>query len=327
MALTQAFRIAIVSDIHYAAAEERGICARYDPRTVKNPAARIASRAFHHFVWLRRYGAHNHLLDKFLHAAGEPDLVVANGDYSCNARLVGVSDAASFESARECLEKLRGRFPGKLFATMGDHDLGKIGPFCGRGAMSLQSWRRMVEDLNVEPFWRVQLGSHVLLGVTSSLVALDTYRQDLLEEEVAEWEQLREVHMREIRSAFQALEPRQRVVLFSHDPTALPFLWREEVVRERISQLDQTVVGHLHSEMVLRQSRLLAGLPRVTFLGKGLSRISSGLGEARIWKQFRVRLCPALTGIQLLKDGGYLTAEWNASAGDPARFQFHPISW
>jgi len=38
-----------------------------------------------------------------------------------------------------------------------------------------------------------------------------------------------------------------------------------------------------------------------------------------------VRLCPALSGIELLNDGGYCTVEIDPTAKLPARFKFHPL--
>jgi hypothetical protein len=38
-----------------------------------------------------------------------------------------------------------------------------------------------------------------------------------------------------------------------------------------------------------------------------------------------VLLCPSLAGIQLLKDGGFYTAELELSAAQPPRFHFHPL--
>jgi hypothetical protein len=114
-------------------------------------------------------------------------------------------------------------------------------------------------------------------------------------------------------------------LLFCHDPTALPFLWREEAVRNRLPQLEQTIIGHLHSNLVLWKSRLLAGMPRIGFLGHAAKRMSAALREARHWEPFKVRLCPALAGIELLKDGGYLTGELDPGRHSPAVFRFHPI--
>ena len=328
MCPSKTFRIAVISDIHYAGVEERAHCASfYDRQRIKRPAVRIVARLFHRFIWLRKIGGHNHMLDRFLAAVGPVDLVVANGDFSCNVAQVGLSDPAAFASAQECLGKLRAQFGDKFRATLGDHDLGKTGLFTGTGSMTLASWRRATEDLGIEPFWRLQFGNHVLLGITSSLVALPLFKTELAAADGEAWEQLRESHMEQIRSAFAGLKSGERVILFCHDPSALPYLWREETVREKISQLEQTIIGHLHTNLVLRAGRVMAGFPTISFLGKGARRISAALGEAKYWKPFRVRLCPAPMGIQLLKDGGWLSAELDADATAAARFEFHPLKW
>jgi len=325
--MMETFRIAIVSDIHYAAAVERERCLHFDDRVIKSPAARLLGRFFKRFIWLRDWGGHNHLLDRFLAEAGQPDLVVANGDYSCNTGFVGVSNPAAFASAEECLGKLRGRFGAQFRATIGDHELGKISMFVTHGSMQLESWRRTVAGLGLEPFWRVQFGKYVLLGVTSSLIALPAFLTDIPAGEEAEWQRLREIHLGKIRAAFASLDPCERVLLFCHDPTALPFLWREPVVQQRIPQVEQTIIGHLHSNLLLWNSQILSVLPPINFLGRGVTKVSAALRESRLWKPFRVRLCPALTGIQLLKDGGYLTVELTADASQPAKFAFHPLKW
>jgi hypothetical protein len=326
--MSRTFSIAVVSDVHYAAADERELLANFDFwGQVRNPVARFLGRMYHRFVWLRHRGAHNDLLEEFLAAAGRPDLVVANGDFSCNTGRNGVSDPAAFASTEECLGKLRARFGQNLRATIGDHDLGKIGLFATRGSMALASWPRLTEGLGVEPFWRVQFGKYIFLGVSSSLIALPLYIPDSTPADAAGWERLSETHLENIRATFAALKPDERVILFCHDPSALPFLWRETTVREKIPQIEQTIIGHLHTNLILRMGRLLSGFPVISFLGKGARKISGGLNEAKLWKPFHVRLCPALTGIQLLKDGGWLSAELDADAKSPARFKFHPIKW
>lgn len=326
--MARTFSIAVVSDLHYAAAEERARCANFaSRRQFKSRVARIAERAFHHFIWMRKHGGHNDLLDTFLAAAGQPDLIVANGDYSCNTAQAGMSDPAAFASAGECLGKLRARFGKNLRAIIGDHELGKTGLFTGCGSMALKNWTRVTQDLGIEPFWRVQFGKYVLLGITSSLVALPLYKADAPAADAAGWERLSQTHLENIRTTFSGLKLDERVILFCHDPAALPFLWREATVRERISQIEQTVIGHLHTNLVLRLGRMLSGFPTISFLGKGARKISTAIGEAKLWKPFHVRLCPALTGIQLLKDGGWLSAELDADAQSPAQFKFHPIKW
>ena len=87
-----------------------------------------------------------------------------------------------------------------------------------------------------------------------------------------------------------------------------------------------TVIGHLHTWLVLRVGRLLAGVPKVAWAGHSIRRYTAALNEARCWREFRVTLCPSPTGIQLLKDGGYLTTEWPASGGE-VRWRNHGLPW
>jgi hypothetical protein len=236
-----------------------------------------------------------------------------------------VSDDAACASARECLGRLRKTFNGRLRATIGDHELGKMSFVGMNGGMRLASYHRVRRDLDLEPFWRFEIGRYVLVGMTSSLAALPVYLPDTLPEERAEWESLRAGHLEEIRATFSALKPGQRVLLFCHDPSALPFLAREPVVREKFPQIEQTIIGHLHSPLIFWKSQRLAGLPVIRFLGHTARRMSTALHEARHWKPFHVRLCPSLAGVELLKDGGFLTAELDPDAEVPARFARHPI--
>ena len=315
--------LAILSDIHYAGPAEQARGKDYELKGIANLLTRALASFFRHFIWLRDPLHKAHLLDQFLEQDADFDYVIANGDYSCNSAFVGLSDDAACQSARLCLDKLRQRFGARLRANYGDHELGKITMFGGRGGMRLASWRRTREDLGLAPFWQIEIGRYVLMGFVSSLVALPVFEAEMLPAERPEWERLREEHLGEIRRAFAALQPGQRVLLFCHDPTALPFLWREEVVRARVPQIEQTVIGHLHSNLVLWKSRLLAGMPPIRFLGHTVERLSTALSEARQWRPFHVRLCPALAGIELLKDGGYLTAELDPEGRQPAHFRFH----
>jgi hypothetical protein len=316
--------ILILSDIHYAGAAERERV-DYEYQAVDNGLLRFTNRVFRHFVWMRDPFAHNHLLDKFIALPGEPDLVIANGDFSCDSAFVGISDDAAHASTQECLGKLRARFQDRFHATVGDHELGKGSLFSGKGGMRLASWRRLSPDL--KPFWQLEVGRYVLIGVTSSLVALPVFEADVLAEELPEWRRLRDLHLGEIRQAFGGLQPDQRVILFCHDPSALPFLGREAVVRDHLPQVEQTIIGHLHTDLVLWKSRLLAGMPPITFLGKSVRRMSAALNEARHWKPFHVRLCRSLAGIQLLKNGGYFSVALDPAGLRPAKFQFHEIGW
>ncbi len=323
--MTGRFRVVILSDIHYASAAEQARGEDFEFRDLKNPLIRLFIRTYRHFVWLRHPFGQNHLVDRFIERAGNPDLVVANGDYSCNSAFVGVCDDASFQSATECLQKLRDKFSPKFQASFGDHELGKLSFFGGRGGMQLRSWRRAQDELGLQPLWQTELGNYVLLGVTSSLIALPVYEHDTLPADRPEWQRHREKHLTDIRRAFSALKPGQKVLLFCHDPTALPFLWRDEIVRSRLNQVERTIIGHLHSNLVLWEARILSGMPPIHFLGHTARRMTTALSDGRHWRHFRVKLCPALAGIQLLKDGGFLTVELDPEARLPAVFRFHSL--
>ena len=317
--------IGVVSDIHYASAAERARGNDYEFRAIDNILLRLFVRMHRRFIWLHEPLNQNHLLDRFLNEAAAFDHVIANGDYSCNTAFVGMSDDAACQSARECLEKLRKKFGAKLRANFGDHELGKTSFFGGLGGMRLASWQRARQDLGLEGFWELEIGRYVLMGVVSSLIALPVFESDTLPQERREWERLRAEHLAEIREAFANLDRGRSVILFCHDPTALPFLWHDEKVNQNLSQIEQTIIGHLHSPLILWQSRLLAGMPRIGFLGHTAKRLSTALSEARYWKPFKVRLCPALAGIELLKDGGYLSMELDPEGRQPARFKTHPL--
>ena len=317
--------LGILSDVHYAGPAEQARGKDYELRGVANPVVRTLAGLFRHYVWLRDPLHKGYLLDQFLAQAPPFDYLIANGDYSCNSAFIGVSDDAACQSVRECLDKLRQKFGATLRANYGDHELGKITTFGAQGSMRLASWRRAREELGLVPFWQLEIGRYVLLGFVSSLVALPAFAAEMLPAERPEWERLRAEHLAEIRRAFAALQPGQRVLLFCHDPTALPFLWREVTIRARLPQVEQTVVGHLHSNLVLWKSRLLAGMPPIRFLGHTVQRLSTALSAARRWRPFHVRLCPSLAGTELLKDGGYCTMELDPEARQPARFQFHPL--
>ncbi|RME94465.1 MAG: hypothetical protein D6766_05735 [Verrucomicrobia bacterium] len=324
--MAEPFRLVVASDIHYAGPAEK---ARqdYESRAVGNPVLRLALRWYRHYIWLRDPLSHTHMLDRFLGAAPDADLAVVNGDYTCDSAFVGVCDDAAAESARLCFAKLRQRFGDRLAITWGDHELGKFSLLGGAGGLRLASYERLRGEFGLEPLWSRELGPWVLLGVVSTLIALPVYLPEALPEERSRWEELRREHLAAITAACDRLQPDQRLLLFCHDPTALPFLAEEPAVQRVLPQLDTTVIGHLHTPLVLKQSRLLAGMPRITFLGNAVRRFSTALRRARLWKPFRVRLCPSLTGCQLLKDGGFLTAELDPAGRGAARWRFHPLPW
>ena len=315
----------VLSDVHYASAAEQARGQYLELEDISHPLLRLLLQSYHRFVWMHRPLSQNYLLESCLGQAGPATMAVLNGDLACDTSSVGVSDDATLSSARECLAPLQERFGPNLRVTWGDHELGKINLSGVRGGMRLDSFHRVRNELKLPPFWRMEMGRYVLLGVASSLVALPVFIADTLPEERDEWEELRRQHLEEIRAAFKALKSAQRLLLFCHDPSALPFVLREPAVSARLPQLEQTFIGHLHSNLYLWQSRILAGMPVIPFLGHPVRRMSAALNEARHWKPFRIRLCPALAGIELLKDGGFYRVELDPEARRPARFQFQPL--
>lgn len=318
--------MAIVSDVHFAGPAERERV-DYPLWGVEGAWHRAATRLYRNFIWQRDPFAHNYLLHRFIEGAAGADVVVANGDFSCDSAGIGMADAPSFESAAECLGHLRAAFGGRFRGVVGDHELGKFMMSSGRGGLRLASFERTTNGLGLEPLWRLEVGRYVLLGVTSTLIAWPIFERESLPEERAEWRSLREAHLREVRGVFESLRPEQRVVLFCHDPSALPFLWREEAVRARLGQVERTVLGHLHTPLVFGLSGWLSGMPEIGFAGHTALRLTRALREARHWRVFRPLLCPSPCGCELLKDGGYFVAELDEEARRPARFEFRPLAW
>ncbi len=317
--------VAILSDIHYAGEQERVRGRSYEMQRQSNPLLRAFLRFYRRFIWMRNPFDQAPQFHRFLNEVVPVDYAVVNGDYSCDSGFIGVSDPAAGHSAAECLGKLREKYGDRVRFTIGDHELGKLTMFGGHGGMRLASWTHCLGPLGLQPFWQLPLGNYVLIGVTSSLIALPAHQPDTLPDEWPEWQRLREAHLAEIRAAFTALAPRQRVILFCHDPTALPFLWREPAVQQRLAQIDQTILGHLHTKLILWKSRVLSGIPPVHCLGHAAARFTTALNEAHYWWPFKVRQCPALSGIELLNDGGYYLLELDPTAQTPPRFVFYPL--
>jgi hypothetical protein len=320
----QITRLLICSDIHYASDAEKAR-ARYEINAISNPLQRLAVSFYRHWLWLRDPFAHNELMRHVLEPPFEPDWVVANGDYSCDSAFIGVADAAALQSARECLGRLRGRFGERFLPVFGDHELGKISMCSGKGGLRYESLRAARDDLTLKTTWTQRIGNYVLVAVTSTLAALPVYGVEALPEEREAWEETAREHLKEVAAAFESLQPSDRVLLFCHDPTALPFLWEIKAVRDRIEQIERTIIGHLHSELILAQSRLLSGLPKISFCGPTVHRISSALRRARDWTPFNVLLCPSLSGLELTKRGGFYTVEIDQTARQPAAFRLHEI--
>lgn len=318
--------VAIISDIHFAGPEERE---RHDyPYLgIDNPFRRFLYRQFRHWIWQRDPFEHNYLLDRFIDRCGGADAVVANGDYSCDSAGVGLSDPASFQSAALCLDRLREAFGQRFHAVMGDHELGKLMMSSGRGGLRLESIERATAGLAIQPFWRRVIGRTVLIGVTSTLVAMPVFEIEALESERGEWWKHHRQHLDEIEAAFDELRPEQSVILFCHDPTALPFLWTRPSIRAHAAQIERTVIGHLHSKLVFDLSRLFHGMPELESFGHTPRRLSRALRNARDWAPFRPILCPSPAGSELLKDGGFLELTIDETGELASSFSLHRLVW
>jgi hypothetical protein len=321
--MTKTRQLLICSDIHYASAAEKQR-RNYELAAISHPLQRLLVRFYRHYFWLRDPFAHNELLEHVLNAPVEPDLAIANGDYSCDSAFIGVADEAARQSARECLGKLRGRFGERFRAVFGDHELGKTSLCGGQGGLRFESLRVAQSELGLKPIWTEQVGRYALVGVTSSLVAMPVYERETLPEERKDWQAAAAEHRAEIERTFENLHA-EKILLFSHDPTALPFLWSLPAVQKRAPQIERTIIGHLHSELILRQSKLLSWLPTITNCGTTTARISSALSRAKDWKHFRLLLCPSLSGLELNRRGGFYTVKIDPEGRVPAVFQLHTI--
>lgn len=322
-------RILIVSDPHYVGPSERGR-KDYEACWLPKLSQRLFVRAYRRFFWMKDPLIQTELFLSALEEAGDQavDWVVLNGDLSLDTGFVGVSDPLAFESARLCLNEIWERFDKQtLRVTLGDHDLGKMSMMGGRGGMRIDSLNRFRDDLDIEPCWHLDLGSFRLMGICSSLVALPAYQHDLEPEEKAVWYRERACHLNSIQSRLESLGKHQRLILFCHDPTALPFLLDEQVVTQAIlDKIERTVLGHLHSPSIFSLSSRLAGMKPIRFLGRTGEKISKALQKAGNWTPFKPILCPSPGGIQLCKDGGYLTLNLDLE-GMKVDFEFHPLSW
>lgn len=319
-------KILVVSDLHFAGEREQARRG-HEARVMPNGLARTAAHLWRHHLWLRDPFAHNHRLAQIIAANPAPDLVVANGDFTLDTGFVGVSDDAALESAGLALDQLRSAYGSRLFATIGDHELGKKSLFGGAGGPRIESLRRCEAQLGLNQFWRVDLDGIVLLGVASTPLAWPVFEAEGLPAEADRWRAAHADLSRRVAAEFTALPPSAQVLLFVHDPTALRFLWDIPEVRTRIHQVERTIIGHLHTRAVLRAARVLAGMPRLKRFGVTARRISTALNSAKCWQDFRVELCPSPTGCQALKDGGWLEVELGTGDDRPVRLHQKRLAW
>ena len=133
-------RILIASDIHYASVDEKAE-GENELSIIRNPFLKLCAKVFRHYFWMRHPHSHNDKLLKFLAIAPDADLFIACGDYTCGAGNIGVQYPSAYASASECLNLMRQRFGNKTLAICGDHEIGKMSLFGGKGGLRLASWR------------------------------------------------------------------------------------------------------------------------------------------------------------------------------------------
>jgi len=319
------FKIVLVSDIHYACELERQR-KDFEDRGVPNPFLRPIAKMYRHFVWLRDPLNHYDKFYRFLEKSPDADFCIALGDYTCDTAYVGISDDLTFASAKECIDKLRGKY-ANFKGLIGDHELGKLSLFGGVGGLRLASYKRAVEELKLEPYWKFYIGNYVLIGITSTVVAMPIFKVEALETEVHGWMTLHQEHICKICSFFEEIDGDKKIILFCHDPSALSILGDLPVIQRRFDRIEMTIIGHLHSNAVFKASEYFAGMPQISFLGHTPRRLSKAMQKARVWKHFKVRLCPSLSGIQLFKDGGFCELTLSLNGNVPADLQFHHLPW
>jgi 3',5'-cyclic AMP phosphodiesterase CpdA len=319
-------KLLVVSDLHFAGEREQSRRG-HEARVMPNRLTRNLAHLWRHHCWLRDPFAHNHRLAAIMAAVPAPDLVVANGDFTLDTGFIGVSDGAALESAALALGQLRARYGDRLLATIGDHELGKKSLFGEAGGPRIESLRRCEQDLGLNQFWRRQLGRTVLLGMASTPLAWPVFEPEALPTELAQWRAVHTQLTSLVTAEFEALPADARLILFVHDPTALSFLWALPAVKARVQQIEHTIIGHLHTPIILRWARRLAGMPQLNRFGVTARRLSSALNRARCWREFKVSLCPSPSGCQLLKDGGWLELEIDDVGGGRTKLTRKHLPW
>lgn len=309
-------RLAVISDMHVLgpleisrADETHGaLAADGHPvrRGVRRGLYRVRRRLWNgHLKW--RQTAFLRALDEV--DAFKPEWVIANGDYGGDYGGTGLSNDATFESARLVVGMLRDRFADRARFVFGDHDLGKYSTVLRDGGIRLESLERGETKLGIPSFWHEIDEDFHLLGVNSSLFTLDMFLPEAVDHEIPEWKRRREEHVDEVTRALDRMPRDARIILFCHDPGALTALSQIPVVQRRLPQIELTVIGHLHSPtllwLALHAPRISAWKPRYP-----VARIvSHGIEGARAWRLFNPVVCPSTFGTGHHISGGLLFIE------------------
>ncbi len=315
--------LGILSDIHYAGPAEQARGHDYELRAIPNPRGCVPSlvRSVTTSGCASRWARTISSTSSWRGPAS--DYLIANGDYSSNTAFVGAERRCRLPKRAGMPGKLRQRFGANLRANFGDHELGKTHHVRRQRRHAPGQLAPRPGGTGFGPLLAARNRQLRPAGFVSTLVALPVFEADTLPAERPEWERLRAEHLAEIRRAFDALQPASASCSSAMTRPPCPSSGARTPPRPAPANRADDI-GHLHSNLVFWQSRLLAGMPPIRFLGHSVQRLSTALSQARLWRPFHVRLCPALAGIQLLKDGGYCTIELDPEARQPAQLPLPP---
>lgn len=308
-------KVAVVSDLHVAGPGEHAET-RESVRLLGHGEGRLRRRF--------RRGL-NRVRDRFWHSHPEsraacfvqalqhiynygPDMLIANGDYAGDHSGMGLSDDHTYESVNHVVSLIREIFPERSRFNFGDHDIGKYNTVRRQGGIRLRSLERGV-DLGLESFWEIPCDNYLLMGVNSSLLTLELYLPEALPEEIDAWTAHREAHVQQIVERLRVIDEGSRIILFSHDPSAMGLLSTLPEIRARWPQIACTVVGHLHTPMLMGLTRMMRHVP-VLKTNYPIARIvTHGARGAQDWKRFNPVVCPSTYGVGHHISGGILFLE------------------
>jgi hypothetical protein len=246
----------------------------------------------------------------------KPDWVIANGDYGGDYGGIGVSDDATFHSAAGVIRAIRKVFHEQCRFVFGDHDLGKYSTLLRGGGIRLRSLELGEQRLGIPSFWHEVDEDYHLIGLNSSLITLDLFLPEALTHEIPEWERRRKQHVEEVSETFARLPGRSRILLFCHDPSALHALSHIRPVRNRIKQIEMTVIGHLHAPGLLKLARLVPKSASQWRPKYPVARIiADGLKGVASWRMFKPVVCPSTFGAGHHLRGGVLLIEKDEQGG------------
>jgi hypothetical protein len=175
------------------------------------------------------------------------DYLVAGGDYSCNSGFIGLADPAAFASAAECLKKLRAQFAIASFPSSVTMNSASLASSANKVECAWPAGRAPSMISASHPSGRKTLGRYTLSGSPPPSSPFHLLEADVLPAELDAWRNLRETHLHQIRELFASIPSTQKNLTLLPRPSALPFLWRESSVQQKLPQIERTIIGHLHS--------------------------------------------------------------------------------